>query len=193
MRPLSEHPAVIRRFAAESSIGLTRLRLATVDDAAFILALRLDPSRNAHLSQTSGDLSAQTRWMENYAERFESGREAYFIIRHHDSDVGTVRLYDYRSEDDSFCWGSWIIRPGTSPSSAIASVALIYDLAFDGLGFLKGRLDVRQENHSVWAFHERYGSTLVGKDDHNRYYQITPGDYSRHRQALRRLGGSRPD
>jgi len=178
------HLAAIRFFLEQRAGDAVRLRLATEADAAFLLGLRLDPSRNQNISATSSDLSAQVSWMHAYGAREAAGREAYFVIEVDGQPQGSVRLYDYRPSVDSFCWGSWIIRPGAPASTAYQSAILVYDLAFGPLRFDRSHFDVRQANVSVWKFHEKMGARILREDDLDRFYEYAVEDY---RQARARL------
>jgi len=123
--------------------------------------------------------------MRAYASRHERGSEAYFIIEVAGQSQGSLRLYDYLPERDSFCWGSWIIRPGAPAQIAYESVILAYDLAFGALGFGHAHFEVRQANVSVWKlFHEKMGAKLVREDSKDRFYEYSVEDY---RQARPRL------
>ncbi len=186
MLPAEAHPAAIRSFLETRTNRLTHLRLATVADAGFILALRTDPTRSRHISKTDASLEVQAEWMRDYEKRFEAGQEAYFIIRHEGADVGTARIYDYRPAEDSFCWGSWIIRPGTPPGAAMGTPVAIYDLGFDYLCFSSAHFDIRKDNRSVWKFEEVIGARLVGADDENRCYVYSKASYEAARPRLER-------
>jgi RimJ/RimL family protein N-acetyltransferase len=171
MLPAEAHVAAIDGFLAERLAERTRLRLATEADAAFLLGLRLDGSRNQNISATSSDLSAQVGWMRDYAGRHATGREAYFVIETDGVPQGSLRLYDYHPADDAYYWGSWIIRPGAPAAAAFRSLILAYDLAFGPLGFAKARFNVRQANVSVWKFHEKTGARMVHSDASDRLYE----------------------
>lgn len=181
------HVAAIQAFLSCHDSDAVRLRLAGKDDAAFLLSLRLDPSRNKNLSATSNDIAAQIGWMEKYVERHNKGEEAYFVISVDGKDAGTLRIYDYQHLNDSFCWGSWIIAPGAPPAVAYQSVVLVYDLAFGALKFAKSHFDVRQANTSVWRFHEKMGARLVRQDSLDRFYEYTKEDYVLARKRLEKF------
>jgi RimJ/RimL family protein N-acetyltransferase len=187
MLPAEGHLAAIKAFLAERTGDAVRLRLAAETDSEFLLGLRLDPSRNQNISATSSDLGAQVSWMRAYAAREAAGREAYFVIEVDGLPQGSVRLYDYRPSDDSFCWGSWIIRPGASPSTAYQSAILVYDLAFGSLRFVRSHFDVRQANGSVWKFHEKMGARLVREDSLDRFYAYEAEDYRQIRARLQKF------
>lgn len=138
------------------------------EDAAFILEIRTDSKKAAHLSKTSNDLKQQEVWLEKYGN--DSG-QVYFIIFNKEGErVGTVRLYDIK--DDSFCWGSWILKNGTPSSYAIESALLVYHFGMS-LGFEKAHFEVRKGNESVWKFHERFGAQKVEETADAFIYKIS--------------------
>lgn len=122
--------------------------------------------------------------MRDYALRNQAGKEIYFVMTYNGDPVGSVRLYDYRAEADSFCWGSWIIKPGAAPSIAYQSAILVYDLGFGPLAFSRAHFDVRQANHSVWKFHEKMGARLIREDAQDRFYEYLREDYVLARERL---------
>jgi RimJ/RimL family protein N-acetyltransferase len=125
--------------------------------------------------------------MHAYGAREAAGQEAYFVIEVDGQPQGSLRLYDYRPSVDSFCWGSWIIRPGASPSTAYQSAILVYDLAFGSLRFDRSHFDVRQANVSVWKFHEKMGARLVREDSLDRFYAYGAEDYRQVRARLQKF------
>jgi RimJ/RimL family protein N-acetyltransferase len=140
------------------------LRLASVEDAAFINGLRRDEERNRYISRVDDDVAAQAKWLAGYKVREAKGEEYYFIIELADgTPVGTVRIYDYRG--DSFSWGSWVIAPGTPPTVAMESALLVYEFAFGPLGFKRCHFQVRKGNERVSAFHKRFGAQVVSEND----------------------------
>jgi hypothetical protein len=187
MLPIEAHSRVIADFLAERQSEAVRLRLALVSDAPFLLSLRLDPSRNQNISATANDLNAQMEWMRAYGLRHSAGGEAYFLIEAAGVPQGSLRLYDYRQSDDSYCWGSWIIRPGAPPAIAFSSLILAYDMSFGPLQFTKARFEVRQANLSVWKFHEALGAKMVREDGLTRYYEYMAPDYAKERPRLKKF------
>lgn len=140
-------------------------RLATPADAAIIAEMRTDPERSRFISATSPDVDAQRIWLEKYRTRQDEGAEFYFVIesRSTGDPLGLVRMYDFRGS--SFCWGSWVVRPGSPATTALESALLIYELAFGPLCFEGAHFDVRKGNARVLAFHDRMGATRVGETD----------------------------
>jgi RimJ/RimL family protein N-acetyltransferase len=169
------------------SFGEIKLNRVNLEDAEFIISLRGDPELNQYLSYTPQDLDAQRIWIEKYKNREADGTEYYFIISKSSIKLGTIRAYDF--QEDSFCWGSWIIKRGTPPQVAMASVVMIYDFMFDQLGFAKSHFDVRKENESVRRFHLRMGAKIVKSDDQNDYFELVETSYRQQRSKLVRLAG----
>jgi RimJ/RimL family protein N-acetyltransferase len=157
-------------------------RNATVQDAAFILALRTDQKKGAHLSRTANDLKLQETWLEKYQN---DPQQVYFVIYNQAHErVGTVRLYDPRGL--SFCWGSWILKDGSPSHYALESALLVYHFALH-LGFKKAHFDVRQANQSVWKFHERFGAVKVGESTEDFFYEISTEAIQRSLEKYRRF------
>lgn len=154
-----------RRVCGKSLV----FRNAGKADAEFILSLRTNSEKARYLSQTSSDLQLQTAWLEEYRHKND---QAYFIIenREHQS-LGTVRLYD--AQDQSFCWGSWILKDGSPQFAAIESALMVYAYAIDHLGFHAAHFDVRKGNENVWRFHERFGATRVAELEYDYLYSIS--------------------
>ena len=138
------------------------LRLAEPDDAAFILELRLDASKSKYLSPVPNDLAAQRQWLIDYKYREQAGAEYYFVIESLAQEpLGVVRLYDFQGE--SFCWGSWILKPSAPALAAIESALAVYETAFGTLGFTRSHFHVRKGNDKVRDFHLRFGAHIVAK------------------------------
>lgn len=142
-------------------------RDASVGDAAFILSLRTDENKSRYLSVVSPDLAAQQVWLDGYAS---SRDQAYFIIEHQNQPIGTVRLYD--AQQNSFCWGSWILKDGRPMHAAMESALMVYAYAVDQLGFKQAHFTVHKGNQRVWEFHERFGAMRVDESGEEYLYSI---------------------
>lgn len=161
-----------------------QFRDALPDDAAFILSLRLDPSKNQHLSTTSASLEEQRAWLERYQTDAE---QLYFIIEDTaEKAVGTVRLYDKQGQ--SFCWGSWILSDDAPRSSAVESSVMVYHVGLS-CGFTCAHFDVRRANEKVWQYHERFGAVRIGETSQDYLYRI---DEASIRTALARYSSRLP-
>lgn len=143
-------------------------RNAVATDADFILSLRLDENKSRYLSQTAPEFSRQVAWLNKYTG---SNDQAYFIIENKlGVPLGTIRLYD--AQNNSFCWGSWILKEGAPKTAAIESALMVYSYAIDHLGFEAAHFDVRKGNENVWRFHERFGAKRVGETESDYLYRI---------------------
>lgn len=161
----------MKLWAIGKSIGL---RAVEVQDAKFILNLRLDAVKGQHLSATPNDLSSQKSFIDL---TLRCNDQYYFIICDKISfhSLGTVRLYDFKG--DSFCWGSWIVADGTPSSTALQSSLLIYDFAFFALHFKQAHFDVRKHNKKVVSFHKRMGAEIVKENDEDYFFEYTLESY----------------
>ncbi|WP_429069055.1 GNAT family N-acetyltransferase [Aeromonas veronii] len=142
--------------------------------AEFIISLRTNRELNKHLSQTDASVEMQKEWIKKYKSREESQIEFYFIIFRNDDNkpIGTVRLYDFRRDVNSFCWGSWILNSDKTKFAALESAFLVYQFAFDTLNFEQSHFDVRKENSKVIAFHEKMGAKQIAETELDFLYEI---------------------
>lgn len=151
-------------------------RLVEIDDAEFIVSLRTSPSKSRYISYTDNDVDVQRNWIASYLERQDKGLEYYYIIEDNKAEkYGTLRIYDFR--EDSFCWGSWIMKDGSPYYMAIESLLMALEIGFYQLGFTRSHGDVRKGNHSVLNNHLRFGSKITGEDDLNYYLEYNRYDY----------------
>ncbi len=159
---------LIRKARRVQGHGLV-WRDARPADAAFILSLRTDETKNRYLSSVADDLQAQAAWLDAYQQR---PGEAYFIIASRNGpDLGTVRLYD--AQGDSFCWGSWILGDARPAAAAMESALMVYAYAQDTLGFKHAHFQVHKKNERVCAFHERFGAERVAQDGDDFQYVLS--------------------
>lgn len=149
-----------------------RLKTVTPDKAGFILSLRQHNQKSQHLTPTSGGIKEQKEWIQRYQQREKQQKEYYFVIQNlQKEDLGLVRVYDLRQ--DSFCWGSWLIKDNAPKLTAIRSALAIYAFGFETLGYTKSHFDVRHENKRVLAFHLRMGAQITHQDSKNLYLEYT--------------------
>jgi RimJ/RimL family protein N-acetyltransferase len=159
--------AVIRKAKRVAGRNLF-LRDISERDAKFVFDLRADPVKSRHLSATSGRVEDQVSWIRDYKERSD---QAYFIISdNQNNSIGCIRMYD--PVGDSYRWGSWLMVDGHGPLVAIESALLLYSYGVF-LGFSEAHIDVRQDNESVWRFHEKFsGAELIRENDFDRCYVV---------------------
>ena len=167
------------------------LRPVEIDDAKFIHSLRMDSTYNKYLSKVDDNLSSQIEWLKKYKKRERHGEELYFIIhRLSDSErIGTVRIYDFIGDKDSFCWGSWILNENKTRYAALECVLLIYDIAFREMGFKRCHMDIRKQNTKVIEFHKKLGVKIIGETDLDLLGHYFPKDYEFVRSSLRKVVG----
>lgn len=154
-------------------------RLVEVEDAEFITSLRVDNTYNKYLTAVEGSVSQQAKWILDYKKREELKEEYYFIIhRNIDSQpIGTVRLYDFLGNKDSFCWGSWILNEKKTRYAALECATLIYDLAFIELRFKRCHMDIRKGNLKVIEFHKKFGVKIIGETENDLLGHYFLDDY----------------
>jgi len=153
-----------------------------INDADFIVDLRINPEKGKHLSVTSSDVNNQKEFISSY---LSAQCDFYFLICDWSlRRLGTVRIYDVK--DNSFCWGSWILSKDSPNTAAIESALLIYDFAFFSLHYSKSHFDVRKKNERVVNFHNRFGARIVDEDELNYYFEYDRDTYTSIRQKYHR-------
>ncbi len=159
--------------------GMT-LNFKEVDesDAEFIFELRTDPELNEHISTVSGNIKDQIEFIKKYKEKPD---EYYVVFQDKKGKpYGLGRMYNITNE--RFTPGSWIMKKSAPPIFSIESVLLMYDFAFKTLSLKYADIDVRKENKTVIAFHQRFGAEYVKEDELHIYMVLTRETYFKARQ-----------
>lgn len=166
-----------------------KFRLVEVSDAEFINSLRTDENYNKYLSSVDGSVLKQENWIKEYKKKEKLGLEYYYIIqRNLDSlPIGTVRLYDFQKKENSFCWGSWILTENKTRYAALESAVLIYDFAFNELGYYRCHMDIRKQNLKVIDFHKRFGIKIYGETDLDYLAYYYKEDYLKIRKQIKNI------
>ena len=152
------------------------LRTVEIEDADFIYTMRQNRKKTKYLSKVTGTVDSQKEWIKNYKQREDEEKEFYFIIESKNKDkFGLVRIYDLKN--DSFCWGSWLIKEDAPKTSAIESALQIYEFGFYKLGFEKSHFDVRKGNDKVIVFHQRFGAKIISEDELDYFFNFEKSDY----------------
>jgi len=154
-----------------------QVRLAREDDAEFILSLRTDPRLGRHISATAPDIDRQRIWLRDYKLREAEGREFYFIISLEGRPIGTFRLYNI--DGDRFESGSWVFDPQSPPGASILGDIICKEIAYDTLGLLHDRGDVRRDNRQVMRYNLSWEPTITGEDEQNVYMEFTKENFNR--------------
>ncbi|MBE0491142.1 MAG: GNAT family N-acetyltransferase [Sulfurospirillum sp.] len=161
------------------------MRTVAVDDAEFIYTMRQNENKTKYLSKVTGSIESQKEWIKNYKQKEEDKKEFYFVIESKDEEkLGLVRMYDFK--DNSFCWGSWLIKDDAPKTTAIESALQIYEFGFYGLGFEKSHFDVRKGNNKVIAFHQRFGAKIIDEDELNYFFNFEKSDYEITKEKYKR-------
>ena len=161
------------------------MRTVTTEDAEFIYNMRQNQNKTKYLSRVTGTVESQKEWIKNYKQREEEKKEFYFVIESKDKrKLGLVRMYDF--QDDSFCWGSWLIKEDAPKTTAIESALQIYEFGFYNLGFEKSHFDVRKGNDKVIAFHQRFGAKIVDEDELDYFFNFEKSDYEKMKEKYKR-------
>ena len=161
------------------------LRTVAIEDAEFIYNMRQNQNKTKYLSRVTGTVESQKEWIKNYKQREEEKKEFYFVIESKDKrKLGLVRMYDF--QDNSFCWGSWLIKEDAPKSTAIESALQIYEFGFYSLGFEKSHFDVRKGNDKVIAFHQRFGAKIVDEDELDYFFNFEKSDYEITKEKYKR-------
>lgn len=154
-------------------------RLVEIDDADFIHSLRVDTTYNKYLSVVDDDVEKQREWIKAYKQRESNKQEYYFIIHRKDNGtpIGTLRIYDFIPEENSFCWGSWILNENKTRYAALECAMCVYEFAFEELGYKRCHMDMRKENKGVIEFHKRFGIQIYDESEIDYFAYLYKEDY----------------
>lgn len=154
------------------------MRTVEVTDAEFIYGIRQNRIKTRFLSKVTGTIDNQKEWIENYKKKEDEKKEFYFVIESkREEKLGLIRIYDFK--DDSFCWGSWIIKDDAPKTTGIESALQIYEFGFNNLKFRSSHFDVRKNNDKVISFHKRFGAKVVKEDKLNYFFNFEKSDYEK--------------
>lgn len=164
------------------------LRPATRDDVPLIYKLRRS-ERGSWLNTTSDDISVQYTYFENYLERFNAGKEIYYVIIDcvNQKEVGIFRLTRL-DEDEGFGWEGLVMSSDASPNAPIDICATVYELGFMRLGRqICGPWTIKRGNRPMLTIHKYMDTAFeVDSDDEVHYFAVKRDDYMRRREWLQR-------
>jgi RimJ/RimL family protein N-acetyltransferase len=161
------------RYATYPKLYSIGLREVKISDADYVLKLRLNDSHSKYISKVSDEVSAQENYISHYLENNIHNRESFYFIFTNMATgerCGTVRIYNFN--DDVFEWGSWILDKNKSRYAAMDTAILIYEFAFNTLGFNKSKFEVNKNNDKVVSYHKKSGAKIIGEDDTNYYFCV---------------------
>ncbi len=161
------------------------LRTVEIADAQFIYEMRQNKNKTKYLSKVTGTINSQKEWIADYKKKEKDRKEFYFVIESKTKEkLGLVRMYDFK--ENSFCWGSWLIKEDAPKTTAIESALQIYEFGFYKLGFKKSHFDVRKGNEKVIAFHKRFGSKIINEDELDYFFNFEKSDYEITKEKYKR-------
>lgn len=144
-----------------------KVRLASKDDAPYIMSLRTDKQLARFIHQTEDDFQAHYRWFDKYKKREEEGRDYYFIYLKDEKPVGLNRIYNIYEYYGTI--GSWLCSPDNEVEVSMLTNILLHDIVFEILDLDIVLFDVRRANMHVWKMHKSLGATIVGESDIDYY------------------------
>lgn len=161
------------------------MRTVNEEDSEFIFFIRKNKNKNKFLSQINGTVENQKEWIINYKQREKKEKEFYFVIESKKKEkLGLVRMYDF--QNNSFCWGSWLIKEDAPKTTSIESVLQVYEFGFYKLGFKRSHFDVRKGNDKVVAFHKRFGAKIIDENELDYFFDYQKKDYEIIKEKYRR-------
>ena len=126
------------RFATITQLYSLEVREVKVSDADYILKLRLNDFYSKYISKVSNEVNAQKKYLSRYLRDNSKSRESFYFIFTNIATgerCGTVRIYNFNV--NTFEWGSWILDENKTRYAAMETGILIYEFAFNMLGFDK--------------------------------------------------------
>lgn len=130
------------------------LRLATLDDASFIVTLRNKERNNLFINKTTSCINKQIEWMKD--ESKDKASYYFIILDNKGISIGTISLYNIDKTTAEF--GRWICNG--SPIESLESALLIHEFAFDKLLLKKVYTRTLADNHKVVNFHRKFGAAV---------------------------------
>lgn len=171
----------LQRGFCQSYFGIN-VRLVSEDDSEFIYRLRSDKVLTQHIHGFDGTIDDQREWLKKYKEREENSLEYYFIYSIGNKPFGVNRIYNIVGDEGTT--GSWICVPGTNPIHVLATSIILYDIAFDIIGFKRVFYDTRKDNSSALKVNKSIGGKFLYETELDYFYELFPNDYHEVRDLL---------
>jgi len=164
---------LIRRYSTYPSLYSLNVREVKVNDAEYIHKLRTDVYLSKYISTVNDDVEDQRQYIIKYLNDNTVKRISFYFILENSTTgkrCGTVRIYNFN--DDVFEWGSWILDGNKSRYAAMETAILIYEFAFNVLGFDRSEFKVNKRNEKVISYHKKSGANIIRQDEYNFYFSI---------------------
>ena len=159
-----------------------KVRLATENDADFIMSLRTNTELSKFIHKTDNDIQKHLEWFRRYKQRESEARDYYFIYFKDDKPVGLNRIYNVYEYYGTI--GSWLCLPTNEVEVSMATHMFLHDIIFEVLGLELTLFDVRKGNKHVWKLHKMTGAQKVGESDIDLYFVTSKTDYLSRRESL---------
>ena len=143
------------------------LRLATQQDAEFMLALRNNPKKaKCFCHAVLNDIERQKTFIRKSTE---SESEYLLIIENKNHEpIGMTSIYNI--EGTSYTGGRWAMQDGSSAEEMLEAPLLGDGYAFNVLGMEIKKCDVLKTNKQVIRWHKITGHEVVGEDENEIYF-----------------------
>lgn len=163
-----------------------RLRLVEVEDAEFILSLRVNEKLGRFINSTENDVEKQMEWIREYKKREALKQEFYFItIDEYGKRFGVNRIYDFK--DMSFENGSWLFSSSSPIGMSILSELVGRDYGFEELGFYTCRFNVKKLNTTVVNYNLQFCPRIINEDENTIWFELNYDNYKKQRERLLRM------
>lgn len=128
------------------------LKPVSIEDAEFILKLRLDNEKNKYIHKTPNNIEAQREWIEN--QRSRSNDYYFLILNKEQKPLGTISLYNLERSSGEL--GRWISYGNAYEN--LESVLLLHQFAYQILNLESVYTCTKVENKKVIRFWNKFGS-----------------------------------
>jgi hypothetical protein len=163
------------------------LRLATEDDASFILNLRRQAAHDGLINKSVPSVAEQRTWLVDYKQRESAGKEFYFVTELDQCPYGVNRIYNI--SENSFTPGSWVFLPNSPDLIAIKAAILTRLFGFEYLNKAECLFDVRKKNIKVLRYHSLFNPEKIGESELDLFFRISREDYRKSLPKVCRILG----
>lgn len=164
------------------------VRLAQIEDSAFILALR-NSKRGQMLHATENDLQKQIEWMKEYKKREKECNDYYFIYFFNDEPIGVNRVYDIKPEEKSCVTGSWVIKEGVSFEVSMRTMLILRGVVFETLELEVSYGDTKKTNKHMQRLYKMLGIEQIGETEDEYLYKSIKSKYKQGNEKILKLIG----
>jgi len=160
-----------------------KLRFVEIDDAEFILSLRLNEKLGRYISPTEHDLTKQIEWIKSYKKREAQNSEFYFLtLDKNGNKQGLCRIYDFN--ETSFEFGSWLFSPDAPKGVAILSNLCAIDYGFEIFKCEICRININKQNNKVLKYCNSFEAIITHEDDSTLYFDLYFDKYIKQHDKL---------